>query len=692
MKKLIAIPILLFCLGCVPETETHIENLALHLDGQENSVAIGMEILRSSWTLEAWIKGDDTSWKETECIFSAGEYAQLSYVDELPLAVVDGKLHSEGAGLWSAGVLDDQWHHVAVTCDGTTTKLYLDGEIQDYKDVAYAVIPGMIGSYTGGNTAFGGLIDEVRIWDEALSAETLQQWMNRPLLPSHPQFAHLKGYYPFDDGLDESSANWAGKGWLSNHIRNYKEKKNSSLAYTTLNDNILFHYPSRAQQLFNAVVVESEWDADQGKKDDPILKLRIAVSGTRKPLQLTELTLDISKTKALSDLSKIHVYYTGNKANSDTKKELFSTGGITPDHKLVLKARKGETVELSPGIHYFLVTADIQADAIPGNRIKMEVPSFRLNGKPYTPETTAWVDKQITESSQTNPDRLRVLQWNIWLGGSKLGEDGVAHVINLIKACNPDIITMQEGYGSQHRIAEALGYHILTPSPSDNLALLSRYPVEQLPSSRTFQSNPAKVKLPNGRTILVNSCWLRYAIQPEYTGNYPEIGHDTDLWIADDSIRPMADIKHILKTDVYPVIDNENMPVIIGGDFNSCSHLDWTKAAAPLHYGYGPVDFPTSRYMLDEGFTDSFRQINPDEVKRPEGTFAIIFGHLQNSRIDFIYHKGEGIKPLTSKIIRTTPEIDFVWPGDHEAVLTNYEILLTSPPAPLRKRGEANTL
>jgi endonuclease/exonuclease/phosphatase (EEP) superfamily protein YafD len=78
--------------------------------------------------------------------------------------------------------------------------------------------------------------------------------------------------------------------------------------------------------------------------------------------------------------------------------------------------------------------------------------------------------------------------------------------------------------------------------------------------------------------------------------------------------------------------------------------------------------------MQDRGYIDSFRKLNPDEVTHPAGTFAAIFGHLQTSRIDFIYYKGEKLEPLASKIIRTAPEIDDVWPSDHSAVFTVFKL------------------
>lgn len=75
-----------------------------------------------------------------------------------------------------------RWTHVAATWDGTTLRLYLNGELQ-----AEAERPGlpnpnpypvMIGNFEypschGGN--FGGLLDEVRIYDRALDPEAVRQ-------------------------------------------------------------------------------------------------------------------------------------------------------------------------------------------------------------------------------------------------------------------------------------------------------------------------------------------------------------------------------------------------------------------------------------------------------------------------------------------------------------------------------------
>ena len=216
------------------------------------------------------------------------------------------------------------------------------------------------------------------------------------------------------------------------------------MAYAVPNDNPKFVKPAKQQELFNAIVIDSEWDADQGSSDDQILKLRIAVTGDRNPLRLTELELDLSDVTTLSDISQIHIYHTGKTARSNIKTELFGQGEI-PKKKMIFKDEQG-VLTLTPGINYLLVTADIAEKATVGNKIKISVPSFKLGRTTYIPETSERnIDKRISENSQNNPNIIKVLQWNIWHGGNHVGDDGQARVIDLVKATNADIITMQEG-------------------------------------------------------------------------------------------------------------------------------------------------------------------------------------------------------------------------------------------------------
>lgn len=646
-------------------------NKMLCLNGENNRITFGMGIIQDEWALEIWFRGNDTVWNKTEVLIGGGEYSSYEGIDNQPLVIKNGKLHSTLANLWSDTILDDQWHHAALSSDGRLTTLYLDGKVVDSTRFASPVLLGSLGVLETEESAFCGYIDEVRIWNTALPAQVITAWKNKPIAASHRFFNHLKAYFPFDEELEESTVNWVGKGQQAYHIRNGRidYKNPTPLAYTDKSDNPYWTESKKENELFNAVVVDSEWDVDKGTLGDAILKLRVIVTGDEGAIAMNGLELDLTECSNLSDITALHLYYNGKKARSHHKQSIY-TKDITPRSHIRLE---GQDVELTTGVNYILLTADIAPSARLKNVIKINVPSLTVDKHNVIPEKSTDLNlKTITESSENDSDIVRILDWNIWNGGRHLANVGVDRIIELIKKTKADIITMQEAYGSQDTIADALSFNLRTHSASDNLALYSRYPLQKVPSTAPFYSNPAIVTIPGGKGILVNSCWLSYAYDPEYTASFPQQGSNTDLWVAQDSVLGMKDVASIMKHDIKPYL-TEGMPAIIAGDFNSFSHLDWTDRTAFLHYGYGNVDFPISRFMLDHGFEDSFRKINKDEVARPEGTFAVIYGHLQTSRIDFIYYTPAGIHPISSKVIRTAPEIDDVWPSDHAAVLTTFK-------------------
>jgi hypothetical protein len=79
------------------------------------------------------------------------------------------------------------WSHVAVTWDGSIMRLYVNGV-----EVANHARTGTLQTTTtplriGGNSPYGefflGRIDEVRIYNRALSAAEIQTDMNTPIAP-----------------------------------------------------------------------------------------------------------------------------------------------------------------------------------------------------------------------------------------------------------------------------------------------------------------------------------------------------------------------------------------------------------------------------------------------------------------------------------------------------------------------------
>lgn len=648
------------------------QNLAIKLDGHDNNVRTGIGFLDAPWTIEAWIKGDDISWKECEVVFGGGEYSTFRKADNFPLVVKEGKLFCTKANIGSDTWMDDSWHHVAVSCSNDSVFLYVDGKVEACRDTSYTIIPGVIGASEEAKSVFGGCVDEVRIWREALSSKDIENWMYRPLYSNHPYYKELVAYYPFDSKLDDTSLNWVGSGYHSYHIRNGRIDYSGTLplAGSVKNTNDKFVSYSGSQRIFNLISIESEWDSDKGAKNEQFSKLRIAAQGSKAPLVLESLELDLDRTQRLADIDSLYIYYSGKTPRDSTRTLLCA---VAPKRNRVIKLSKDKQIALTDGINYLLVSADISRRARHGNVLGAVISKVTLGGKTYQVDVRRNdVDKTVSENSLANSDIFRILQWNIWHGGRHVPIEGKARIVELIKRSNADIVTLQEGYGFQEEMAEYLKFNLQTASSGDNLALFSRFPIEKLKSSDTFRSNPAFVELPHSRRLLVNDCWVSYSYHPDYTGSFSDTGHNPNIWVAEDSIRPMANTRDFVLKDVCEALNGIDTPVVLGGDFNSYSHLDWTDRTSHLHAGYGYVPFPTSLYLMEQGYKDSYRVVNPDELKRPEGTFAGIYGQLDFARCDFIYYKGDKITPIQSKIIQTSPEIDDIWASDHSAVLTTF--------------------
>ena len=140
--------------------------------------------LTNGMTLEAWVKPSALSgWQSVLLKEQPGNLAYALYANT-DGNVPSGELYlGYNADIRGASQLPlNTWSHVAVTYDSSSLKFYLNGSLVFSKALTGTITTSNDPLRIGGNTIWGeyfkGLIDEVRIYNKALSAGEIQIDMN----------------------------------------------------------------------------------------------------------------------------------------------------------------------------------------------------------------------------------------------------------------------------------------------------------------------------------------------------------------------------------------------------------------------------------------------------------------------------------------------------------------------------------
>ncbi|MFT7838298.1 endonuclease/exonuclease/phosphatase family protein [Saccharothrix sp. BKS2] len=321
-------------------------------------------------------------------------------------------------------------------------------------------------------------------------------------------------------------------------------------------------------------------------------------------------------------------------------------------------------------------------------------------------EGTATAEVSITVRAREAHlvDELVVATWNQWYGGREVNGHHAKELRFLLES-GVDVVGIQESYGDGAvRLARALGWHHV--QTSYDLGIVSKYPIVEEyrvcagePSASPDEDEAGKSgpnrPLAIGARIAVGGPHQRdvllWTTHLWYTPYGPHLAcHDgrtcEDILSGENRRRMEAEQIAMVLADRITRLDGTDDVVVMTGDYNAPSHLDWTGAASGAHCGYS-VEWPSTRAMEAVGLRDTYREVHPDPIADPGVTWSPVKKRDEydprkkepQDRIDFIHVAGRVTVVESITYVEGTPRpyikdkryhVDNEWTSDHAAVIT----------------------
>ncbi|MGI5487799.1 endonuclease/exonuclease/phosphatase family protein [Microtetraspora malaysiensis] len=303
--------------------------------------------------------------------------------------------------------------------------------------------------------------------------------------------------------------------------------------------------------------------------------------------------------------------------------------------------------------------------------------------------TTATVHIRVRPPGAPLVPQLKAMSWNLWHGGSQV-KGGREKQVKFLLDRDVDVVGLQETSStSAKELAEALGWDHY--QAGGDLGVISRYPIVArgpLPSESGLAGVNARIRLDDRHEVALWNVHLGYTPYGPYDACFGEWSVDRLLAREAESKRT-EQIQRVMSAMSGDLAASGRTPVLLTGDFNAPSHLDWTPATKRC--GYDSVPWPTSVAPEQAGMKDSYRVAHPDPVAAPGITWSPIYttftggyGHDAHTgepepqdRIDFVHYKGDIEVTSSEAVVEGAPapipnHQDNAWTSDHAAVLTTF--------------------
>lgn len=332
----------------------------------------------------------------------------------------------------------------------------------------------------------------------------------------------------------------------------------------------------------------------------------------------------------------------------------------------------------------------------------------------------------LTLNISAQKKSFTVFQLNIWHEGTVVPK-GYDAIINEIIDKNADVVMLCE-VNNQHGVdfvsrllhdlkAKGQHYYGRSSEQSVDVATLSKYPI--LAQHTLYEKENRQGQVLKTKIEIFNHPLVFYSVHLDYTNYacYLPRGYDGVTWNKME--QPITDAQQILianrksKRDeaIRDIIvdaqqEANRHSIIIAGDFNEPSHLDWIEGNKYLYDRRGAVvPWDCSVMLYGAGYRDAFRFQYPNPMTHPGFTYPSFNKDApiekltwapeadERERIDYIYFKslGNTLKLKDIKVVGPESSVSYaqkhendgkdqfmrpkdVWPSDHKGLLAKFTI------------------
>lgn len=319
-------------------------------------------------------------------------------------------------------------------------------------------------------------------------------------------------------------------------------------------------------------------------------------------------------------------------------------------------------------------------------------------------------------SDQTD-DELRVLSFNILYGGgqaagvgfpnSDFGGSRIDEIADVIRQSKAQIVGIQEDAGSNALLDEL---NKQQPRWFRYGNIYSQFPLQGLQKTdKAFGMSVCRVQIAKTRWLtVINTHWYPSPYGPDLLQKAIKENPDIELAALRKAVlkksHKAAGYRGYNETLQAIKLAPAGEPIVMTGDFNEPSHLDWTERFArngfdrwhknstsvPLNMA---MPWAGSQLLQQAGLADAYRRVHTNEVSHPGATFTPAYppgtpgrkpiADQVHARIDRIYFSPQHMKVVDAKVIGEKGRwSDTVyaskWPSDHRAVLATFRLQLKS--------------